>query len=205
MDIKQLISHQFNQVLSTSINEAPSEHTVFHTLCVRVKKLLETTEPSSVHERCADIVSTTMKLRQYIGSDISDATFADKLVAEKFTEIGVVIESLSESASTAVAIPAGEYLVRGRVCVWENDLLPIDECFGHPVYKVNGRYFILSEAKKKKVGEDAPVNSVGGGMIAGVSPGQEPPGPKGGFKALMMIKRKKKKSPQIDPMDGWPK
>lgn len=203
MDIKQLISHQFNQVLSTSINEAPSEHTVFHTLCVRVKKLLETTEPSSVHERCADIVSTTMKLRQYIGSDISDATFADKLVAEKFTEIGVAIESLSESASTAVAIPTGEYLVRGRACVWEKDLLPIDECFGHPVYKANGLYFILSEAKKR-VGEDAPANSVGGGMIAGVSPGQEPPGPKGGFKARMMMKRKKK-SPQIDRMDGWPK
>jgi hypothetical protein len=176
-------------------------------MCVGVKKLLEAITPSSLESKASDIVSTTMKLRRSIGSDLPDITVVDQMVAEKFAEVGVALESLSESASNPVAIPAGEYVVRGRACVWEEDLLPIDECFGHPVYRANGLYFILSEAKKRRMGEDAPVNAVGGGNIAGVSPGQEPPGPKGGFAGRMMLsrKKKKKKSPQIDPMDGWPK
>ena len=71
------------------------------------------------------------------------------------------------------------------------DLLPIDECFGHPVYKADGMYFIFSEAKKQ-VEEDAPVNSVGGGGIAGTSAQSEPPGPKGGWAALQKMRRRKK-------------
>ena len=40
-------------------------------------------------------------------------------------------------------------------------------------------------------GGGVPANNVGTGNIAGVSPGQEPPGPKGGFKALAKMKKKR--------------
>lgn len=228
MDINALVARKFKEVLSTpwtsmraykhglideqgrflrsrmelvTNEETSAWPSPFWSMCWRIKRILEST---NIEDRTGDIISTVMNLREYCSKDIDDVLMIDRLVEESFIQRGLVVDVLSESAEETVAIPAGVYSVRGREVKLEEDLLPIDECFGHPVYKAEGLHFILSEAKKK-FGEDAPVNAVGHGNIAGVSPGQEPPGPKGGFAGRMMLKRKKKKSPQIDRMDGWPK
>lgn len=228
MDINALVARKFKEVVSTpwtsmraykhglideqgrflksrmelvTIEETNAWPTPFWSMCWRVKRILES---RNAMDRTGDIISTVMSLREYCSKDIGDVLLIDRLVEEAFLERGLVVDVISESAEETVALPAGVYVVRGREIKLEQDLLPIDECFGHPVYRAEGLHFILSEAKKK-FEEDAPVNAVGHGNIAGVSPGQEPPGPKGGFAGRMMLKRKKKKSPQIDRMDGWPK
>ena len=230
MDINVLVSRKFKEVMETPWSHMRAfkhglidEHgrflkskmelvakeeieawpTPFWSMCWRVKRILESAKNDGVEGRKTDLISTVMSLREHCGEDIDDVLMIDRLVEEVFLDQGLVLEAITEGASEAAEIPAGEYVVRGRDVTLEESLLPTDECFGHPVYEANGLYFILSEVKKK-FEEDAPVNAVGTGNIAGVSPGQEPPGPKGGFKARMMLKRKKK-SPQIDRMDGWPK
>lgn len=228
MDINALIARKFKEVVSTpwtamkaykhglideqgrflksrmelvTVEETNAWPTPFWSMCWRVKRILES---KNVTDRTGDIISTVMSLREYCSKDIDDVLLIDRLVEEAFLERSLVVDVISESAEETVALPAGVYNVRGREVKLEEDLLPIDECFGHSVYKAAGLHFILSEAKKK-FEEDAPVNAVGHGNIAGASPGQEPPGPKGGFKARMMLKRKRKWSPQISRMDGWPK
>lgn len=227
MDINALITRKFNEFVSTpwtstrafkqglidedgrlvkrrsqmTAEEVKAWPSPFWSMCWRIKRILESSSPL---DRKGDIISTTMMLREYCAKDIEDVLLIDRLVETAFLDRGVALEFLAESAADSVTLPAGVYVVRGREVTLEEDLLPLDSCFGHPVYKTGSTFFILSEAKKK-VDEDAPVNAVGHGNIAGVSPGQEPPGPKGGFAGRMMLKRKKKRSPQIDRMDGRPK
>jgi hypothetical protein len=230
MDINALVSRKFKEVMETPWSHMKAfkhglidEHgrllkskmeltvreeieawpTPFWSMCWRVKRILESAKRDGVESRKNDLISTVMSLREHCAEDIADVLMIDRIVEESFLSEGLVLEAITESAYEPTEIPAGEYVVRGREIVLEDGLLPIDECFNHPVYKANGLHFTLSEVKKK-FEEDAPVNAVGTGNIAGASPGQEPPGPKGGFKARMMMKRKKK-SPQIDRMDGWPK
>lgn len=71
----------------------------------------------------------------------------------------------------------------GKRFVLETELLPCDEFLGHPIYKHGDLSFTVEQVK-----EDAPVNAVGHGNIAGVSPGQEPPGKRG----LYFFRNKKK-------------
>ena len=85
-----------------------------------------------------------------------------------------------------MAIEAGSYLIRGRKVTLDSQILPTDEFFGFPIYRVKGMVFTINDVQ-----EDAPVNAVGHGNIAGVSPGQEPPGRRG-----LLFKRKvKRRSP----------
>lgn len=179
---------------------------IFYTLCWNIKKMLDRVPIINLKSRPAALIASVMMLRELCSNDMSDQTVIDQLVKEELEKRGIVLDMIAESASKPTTIQPGEYLIRGKTIVLENELMPTDECLGHPVYKVNGMHFILDEAKKK-VDEDAPVNAVGGGHIAGASPGQEPPGPKGGWKALQKIRRRQKKmaAPTIPPMDGHPK
>jgi hypothetical protein len=70
--------------------------------------------------------------------------------------------------------------------VLEEELLPCDEFLGHPIYRHEGMAFTIESVRM----EDAPVNNVGGGNIAGVSPGQEPPGKRGMYFARNLKKTK---------------
>lgn len=171
---------------------------IFYTLCWNLKKLMDRVPVLNLKSKPGALVASVMLLREVCAKDVSDPSIIDDLVKEELSRRGMHISMISESASNPKAIPSGTYSVRGRVISIDSDLLPIDECFGHPVYKSNSMFFILSEAKRVK--EEAPVNNVGGGAIAGASPGQEPPGPKGGFKGLKKLR--KRKPPQIPPMDG---
>ena len=89
----------------------------------------------------------------------------------------------------------GNYELHGETIMLEQALMPVGDIMGFPVYTLpNGTSFTLLEAKKLNTEDGmggAPANNVGSGNIAGVSPGQEPPGPKGGFNALAKQKRKR--------------
>jgi hypothetical protein len=87
-----------------------------------------------------------------------------------------------------VAITSGTYTVWGmnKPMILEEELLPCDEFLGHPIYRHEGMIFTLESVRM----EDAPVNNVGGGNIAGVSPGQEPPGKRGMYFARNLKKTK---------------
>lgn len=205
MDINALITHQFDKITTSPWSAMPDNQSKFVKLCVRVKKLAEAHDGQTIRNRVGAVVRSILTMRDLCLEDNADSNLAESLIRNYFLSQGIMIDTLAESSRPPVPVPAGVYVIRGREVNVNEDLLPIDECLGHSVYRANEvGYFILSEAKKKGVEEDAPVNAVGHGNIAGVSPGQEPPGPKGGFKARMMLKRKKK-SPQVDRMDGWPK
>ena len=188
----------------TTTAERSAYPSIFHTLCWNIKKILDRVPVINLKTRPGALIASVMLLRELCSKELSNPTVIDALVKEEFFKRGLSIDILSESAISPKTIPMGEYVIRGKEVVLDSDLLPIDECFGHPVYKTNGIYFVLSEARKK-MEEDAPVNSVGGGAIAGTSAKSEPPGPKGGWAALQKIRRRKNKSKvQIPPMDGRP-
>jgi len=182
----------------TSQAEKTAYPSIFYTLCWNIKKLLDKVPVINLKSKPGAMIASVMLLREISHKELSNPSLIDDLVKEELSKRGMHISMISESASNPKAIPSGTYSVRGRMISIDSDLLPIDECFGHPVYKSNGMFFILSEVKRVK--EEAPVNNVGGGAIAGASPGQEPPGPKGGFKGLKKLR--KRKPPQIPPMDG---
>jgi hypothetical protein len=182
----------------TTAAEKSAYPSIFYTLCWNIKKILDRVPVINLKSRPGALIASVMLLRELCAKEISNPSIIDNLVKEELMNRGIHIDTLTESASEPKTLVAGQYIVRGREISLDSDLLPIDECYGHPVYKAGGMYFIFSEARKK-VDEDAPVNSVGSGNIAGVSPGQEPPGPKGGFEALKKLRRKKATPSQIDP------
>lgn len=193
--------------LKTSKEQA-AYPSIFYTLCWNIKKILDRVPIINLKGRPGSLIASIMLLRELCSKDVSNPSMIDALVKEELSKRGIHVDTLAESAMEPQSISAGTYMIYGREVTLESDLYPIDECLGHPVYKIGSAYFILSEAKKKKeVDEDAPANAVGGGNIAGVSPGQEPPGPKGGWKALQKIRRRQRKmaAPTIPPMDGNPK
>jgi hypothetical protein len=169
---------------------------IFYTLCWNIKKLLDKVPVINLKSKPGSLIASIMLLREVCAKDINSQSLIDDLVKEELSKRGMHIGTISESASNPKLISTGTYSVRGKTIKIESDLLPIDECFGHPVYKSNGMFFILSEVKRVK--EDAPVNNVGGGAIAGVSPGQEPPMPRVGFERLRKLRRRK--PPQTPPI-----
>jgi hypothetical protein len=181
----------------TSQAERAAYPSIFYTLCWNIKKLLDKVPVINLKSKPGAFIASVMLLREVCSKDTKDPTMIEDLIKQELLKRGMHIDVISESAFSPKTIPIGTYSIRGRTIKVKSDILPIDECFGHPVYKVDGIFFILSEAKKVK--EEAPVNNVGGGAIAGASPGQEPPGPR--F-AKGIRRLRKKKPPQIPPMDG---
>ena len=175
----------------TSQAEKSAYPSIFYTLCWNIKKILDRVPLLNLKGKPGALIASIMLLRELCAKDLSDPTVIDDLVKEELLNIGITVEILAESATSPQSLTTGNYMVRGRTMSINADLLPIDECFGHPVYKADGMYFIFSEAKKQ-VEEDAPVNSVGGGGIAGTSAQSEPPGPKGGWAALQKMRRRNK-------------
>ena len=127
----------------------------------------------------------------------------DETGTELFKHYGVNLQPMLEENYDALPLE-GNYELHGETIMLEQALMPVGDIMGFPVYTLpNGTSFTLLEAKKLNTEDGmgagaasgAPANNVGSGNIAGVSPGQEPPGPKGGFKAL--AKQKKKRITQL--------
>ena len=118
----------------------------------------------------------------------------DETGTELFKHYGVNLQPMLEENYDALPLE-GNYELHGETIMLEQALMPVGDIMGFPVYTLpNGTSFTLLEAKKLNTEDGmggAPANNVGSGNIAGVSPGQEPPGPKGGFDALAKQKRKR--------------
>ena len=213
-----LISYKFIQMLSTPWKQMPAYKlgiidetgrilrpratlvtpeekraypSTFYTLVWNIKKLIEFNSPCLLGKGInmvnrPEVAIRTLLLKEWARAEGSDGTVVEDLVMEELGRRGYDPRALLEQ-SHAVPIEPGTYLIRGRRITLESQLLPTDEFFGFPIYRVDGMPFTLDEV----VREDAPANAVGHGNIAGVSPGQEPPGRKG----LMFTRRKKKTDP----------
>jgi hypothetical protein len=178
---------------------------VFYTLCWNIKRLLTKVGLGS---RIGSFVSALYLLKEKVKEIKESRNAWEKIqfAAMQMLEekgLGDQLKNLNESVD-GVMYP-GVYMINYETYVVEQPILAHDHCLGVPVFKVGKRVTNLLEARKVEEdgaaaagGGGAPANNVGGGAIAGVSPGQEPPGPKGGFKALQKIKKKRKKRIEMD-------
>lgn len=215
--IEQYINHKFRELMETPWGEMPAFKLGIideNGKILKTRNLLETPEeksayPSMFHalcwnlrslmERCDNpktighVVSTAFKLRGFC-TDTSDMDIAafDEMLNKEMESRGIAASVISEQPKYD-SIEPGNYKVRGKSITIENALLPVDEYFGHPIYRIGKLTFTIEEITK----EDAPVNAVGHGNIAGVSPGQEPPGKRG-----MYFHRNKKKTKELQRRMG---
>jgi hypothetical protein len=159
---------------------------MFYTLCWNLRNLMEQGEKKSV---IGPLVNTIFAMHQFcheVGrEDI------DELVTEEVERRGLSSRFVCEEPEYK-SIEPGDYIIRGRKVRIETPLFPCEEYFGHPVYRIDRMAFVLEDVK-----EDAPVNAVGHGNIAGVSPGQEPPGKRG-----LYFYRNKKKTKELKRRTG---
>jgi hypothetical protein len=190
MNIDTLITNQFKDLMTCTLNKEESKKpNRFQTLVSNFRKIIEGIEPFTYSQKSYvsyDAALCGYKLRKYC----DDATqgLVESLILHELDIRGLTYATLKEGVD-AKAIKAGTYIIHGKRVHLENELLPCDEFLGHPIYKFENVVFTLEHLQK----EDAPVNSVGGGNIAGASPGQEPPGRRG----MMYVRRNIKKTKDL--------
>lgn len=145
---------------------------IFHALAWNLKRLMESDSPSG-----AQIALRSIRLTEYCQAEAGNGDFVEVIVREELEQRGLLNAVLLEDAQPR-SIEPGQYYIRGigkhKV---EEAILPCDEFFGHPIYRIGKTMFTIEDVQR----EDAPTNAVGTGNIAGVSPGQEPPGRRGKF------------------------
>ena len=167
---------------------------VLYTLCWNIKRILNKV---GLGQSMGGLLAALYLLKEKV-KEIKESN-------EAWTKIQIEMMNILEERGLAKKVKTimeskegvlypGKYIVNYESVEVAEPILPHGYCLGVPVFKVDKRFFCLSEMRKVKedgaVAVGAPANNVGGGAIAGVSPGQEPLGPKGGHKALMK-KRKK--------------
>lgn len=189
MDIEHLITQRFKHLMNCPWNEFPKRQNRFETYIHKLRQVMEAGEPFSVWSSPYTphkVAEYGYRIREYCGDDLLDDT-VEKLVIEELDKRGLVHSTIVENAEP-VSISAGEIRIHGfaSTVVLDDELLPSDEFLGHPIYRHGGKTFTIESVQR----EDAPVNNVGGGNIAGVSPGQEPPGKRGLYFARNLRKTK---------------
>lgn len=154
---------------------------VFYTLCWNIKRILEKV---GLGQSIGGFVSALYLLKEKIKEikeneelwgRIQDAAAA--MAEERGGSTGLA--QLKESSVTGFVAP-DRYWLRGKVVVVESPIRPHGTAMGIPVYEAGGLFFTESELRRLAVEDGGaaaglPANNVGGGNIAGVSPGQEPP------------------------------
>lgn len=197
--VKNYISHTLRTILSSDWRDMPAFHLGIideNGKILRQRSTLETLEekrayPSpffavawnlkrmveSSSRSAAQIALRGIMLREYCVSMVGDGDFIEVILREELSSRGILESVILEEAQPK-AINPGWYYIRGigRTEVKEI-VLPCEEFFGHPIYRIGKTMFTIEDVQR----EDAPVNAVGHGNIAGVSPGQEPPGKRGKF------------------------
>jgi len=151
---------------------------LFYTLAWNIKRLIEVNSPCLLGKGInlanrSEFAVRTILLKEYCEGEGADSNLIERIVSEQLDRKGLLHWTMNEETQP-VAIEAGSYLIRGRRVSLDSQLLPTNEFFGFPIYKVGSMVFTIHDVQ-----EDAPVNAVGHGNIAGVSPGQEPPGRRG--------------------------
>lgn len=144
----------------------------FFTLAWNLKRLVE-----SENVDAPSIALRALKIHDYCAREVGEGDFIEATIREELESRDLLSSVLMEDAAPK-AIQPGTYYIRGIGSTEVTEaLLPCDEFFGHPIYRIGKVAFTIEDVQR----EDAPVNNVGGGNIAGVSPGQEPPGRRGKF------------------------
>lgn len=209
-----LISYKFTQILATpwnemaayklgiidasgkilkpraslkTVEEKKAYPSMFYTLAWNIKRLIEFNSPCLLGKGInlvnrSEFAVRTMLLKEYCETQGAEPNLIERIVSEELDRKGLLHWTMNEETQP-VAIEAGSYLIRGRKVTLDSQLLPTDEFFGFPIYRIGSMVFTINDVQ-----EDAPVNAVGHGNIAGVSPGQEPPGRRG-----LLFKRKVKR------------
>lgn len=170
-----------------TLEEQRAYPSVFFTIAWNLKRLIETNGSP------AQIALRGIMLREHCLSVIGDGDFVEGILREELNARGILDGVILEEANPK-AIQPGTYYIRGigRTEVKET-VLPCEEFFGHPIYRIGKTMFTFEDVQK----EDAPANAVGHGNIAGVSPGQEPPGRRGKF-----FRRNVKKTKELKKKPG---
>lgn len=189
MNIEHLITERFKHLMNCPWKDFPDRKNIFETHIYKLRKLMEAGEPFTISSHPyvpSHAVEYGYRLMRYCSNDLSEGVI-EKLLVDELTKRGLAYNTIMEDADPIV-IPPGTYEVWGmsKPMILDEDLLPHDEFLGHPIYHHEGVAFTIESVRM----EDAPVNNVGGGNIAGVSPGQEPPGKRGVYFARNQKKTK---------------
>lgn len=179
MNIDHLVKSQFNHYMNRPWSDTESK-CIFESLVVEFRKQVEAGEPftaSSQLYKSFNVAACGYRLSQY---SKKETDIMETLVREELEKRGLLQGFLSEQIEHK-SLQAGIYYLNGKRFVLETELLPCDEFLGHPIYKHKDLVFTFEQVQKETVAGGAPTNNVGSGNIAGVSPGQEPPGRKGKF------------------------
>ena len=178
---------------------------IFYAHAWKLKQLLENSSGKRFSPAVAGrVLSALFDIREAFAHDMVSSRKIDEIGMEIFRHYGIDLQPMLEENYDALPL-LGSYTIEKWGNVEFNEpKMPIGDIAGFPVYsaKIGEKSvtFTMMEAKKLNqedgmgaggVGGGAPANNVGSGNIAGVSPGQEPPGPKGGFKALAKMKKRK--------------
>lgn len=163
----------------TESHERQAYPDIFYAYCWNVKRLVEQVFTNNLDTN--NFVKSVWALKTQYGGSTPEKF--ETHILNYLEEKGVSREQLS--AILMVETPD-----------FKTNAPLMDTTFGIPLYKANKRIATLKELRKMT--EDgavaAPANNVGGGQMAGVSPGQEPPMPK----TTAMKKRKRIQRRQQD-------
>lgn len=181
-----------NRVSLVTKEEKAAYPSNFYALAWKFKKLLETAKTTS---EIAKAILALHDLREKTKEDMVNPKSIDEAAKTIFSQTNIDLQSMLEENHDARPL-IGTFELNGKPVAFEQPVMPIDEILGFPIYRNGEELFLTLEAKKTNSEDGAaavavPANNVGSGNIAGVSPGQEPPGPKGGFKALAKMKKKR--------------
>jgi hypothetical protein len=183
MNINALVTSQFRRYMNAPWSELSQPKCIFEKLVVNLRRQIEAGQPFTLANGTYQpfmVAECGYKLNEYCKKDTQ---IIEGLIKEELEKHGLLHSMINEEREPQ-AIAAGSYVLHdGKRFVLETELLPCDEFLGHPIYKHGDLSFTVEQVK-----EDAPVNAVGHGNIAGVSPGQEPPGKRG----LYFFRNKKK-------------
>lgn len=160
---------------------------VFYTLCWNIKRILEKVGFKS---QLTNFAAALWLLKEKYGE--TDPQKFERLLNDIFNEKGISIAPIIAEHKQHNLIEPGIYRLYNKLYRVKESVKPVGDVFGIPVFKFGKQVFILDELKR--VSEDgaaaAPANNVGGGAMAGVSPGQEPPMPRSvAKKRKKMLKR----------------
>ena len=162
---------------------------IFYALCWNTKRLLEQAIKSN--DNLDLFIRSVWSLKnKYGGLTPNKYEIALKSHIE---QKGISLSSLQGMfIKENKKIVQGKYTLNGKHYVIRGTPKPIGEVFGISLYRAGKTIFTINELKKmiedgEGGGAAAPANNVGGGAMAGVSPGQEPPKPK--KKSKKVLKR----------------
>jgi len=185
MNIDNLVTSQFRRFMTSPIKEPKC---VFERLVYEFRKQVEAGMPFNTWSQPYlphMVAESGYQLNEF---SKKETQVIESLIKEELEKYGLLHSMLNEQHEAKTIEPGKYSLSNGTRFELNAPLLPCDEFLGYPIYKHGDLRFTYEQVHH----EDAPVNAVGHGNIAGVSPGQEPPGKSG-----LYLRRNKKKTKEL--------